>query len=305
MLNFIEDDLATSLPHLRVKRICAQDHCPEIYIVGEVGNKKDSPQSLLRRDGLLGAHSWDKFIPAWVKTAPADVRLAFIQGLFDTDGCMDDRGHVEYVTVSERLALDVQWVLRSLGFRATMCEKSPTYTYKGEKLQGRLAYRFYVQGANKDRLFRLPRKRDCVMPFNGGDVDPSHRVVSVEKTVIDNARCITIDNPNHLYITDDFIVTHNSWAILLEALRGISNPQFNAVIFRRTYPMIRNAGGLWDASTKLYPLLGAKPRESNLTWFFDSQASVAFRHLKLERDCFGWQGSEIVYIAFDELTHFR
>lgn len=95
-----------------------------------------------------------------------------------------------------------------------------------------------------------------------------------------------------------------SWSILLEALRGVANPEFNAVFFRRTYPMIRNPGGLWDASCQIYPFLGARPRESSLTWAFASGASVVFRHLKLDSNVYDWQGAEIPYIAFDELTHF-
>jgi predicted phage terminase large subunit-like protein len=95
-----------------------------------------------------------------------------------------------------------------------------------------------------------------------------------------------------------------SWSILLEALRGVSNPNFNAVFFRRTFPMIRNPGGLWDASCQIYSALGARPRESSLTWLFPGGATIVMRHLKLDSNVFDWQGSEIVYIAFDELTHF-
>jgi len=39
-----------------------------------------------------------------------------------------------------------------------------------------------------------------------------------------------------------------SFGLLLEALRHIDNPQYGAVIFRRTYPEIMNKGGLWDES---------------------------------------------------------
>jgi len=95
-----------------------------------------------------------------------------------------------------------------------------------------------------------------------------------------------------------------SWSLLLEVLRGIHNPAFNTVLFRRTFPMIRNPGGLWDASSEIFPLVGARPRESSLTWQFPSGASCVFRHLKLDSNVYDWQGSEIVYIGFDELTHF-
>jgi predicted phage terminase large subunit-like protein len=95
-----------------------------------------------------------------------------------------------------------------------------------------------------------------------------------------------------------------SWSLLLEALRGVHNPQFNAVLFRRTFPQIRNPGGLWDASGAIYPLVGGVPKESKLQWDFKSGAYLVMRHLKLESDVYGWQGSELVYIGFDELTHF-
>jgi predicted phage terminase large subunit-like protein len=95
-----------------------------------------------------------------------------------------------------------------------------------------------------------------------------------------------------------------SWSILLEFLRGAHIPEFNAVFFRRTFPMIRNPGGLWDASCQIYPFLGAKPKESSLTWQFPSGATAVMRHLKLESNVFDWQGAEVCYLAFDELTHF-
>ncbi len=95
-----------------------------------------------------------------------------------------------------------------------------------------------------------------------------------------------------------------SWSLLLEALRGMNNPGFNAVLFRRTFPQIRNPGGLWDASSAIYPLVGAVPKQSKLQWTFKSGAYLVMRHLKLESDVYGWQGSELVYLGFDELTHF-
>jgi predicted phage terminase large subunit-like protein len=95
-----------------------------------------------------------------------------------------------------------------------------------------------------------------------------------------------------------------SWALLLEPLRHVGNPDFGAVMFRRTSPMIRNEGGLWDESQKLYPLLGATAREVLLEWQFPSGGRVKFSHLQLEKDKFGWQGAQIPLIGFDELTHF-
>ena len=95
-----------------------------------------------------------------------------------------------------------------------------------------------------------------------------------------------------------------TYALLMEASRHQYNADFGAVVFRRTYPMIMNEGGLWDTSKQLYPLVGAVSREQQLDWKFPSGAAVAFRHLQLERNVQDWQGSQVPLIIFDELTHF-
>ncbi|WP_234895419.1 terminase large subunit domain-containing protein [Sinorhizobium meliloti] len=50
-----------------------------------------------------------------------------------------------------------------------------------------------------------------------------------------------------------------TWALLMEPLRHIANPQFGAVFFRRSTVQVRNEGGLWDESETLYPAIGASP----------------------------------------------
>jgi hypothetical protein len=95
-----------------------------------------------------------------------------------------------------------------------------------------------------------------------------------------------------------------TWAILAEPLRHYDNPKFSAVIFRRTYPMIESEGGLWEESGNVYPLVGGKPRQRDLKWIFPTGMSVRFAHMQHETDKLNWQGSQIPFIGFDELTHF-
>jgi predicted phage terminase large subunit-like protein len=95
-----------------------------------------------------------------------------------------------------------------------------------------------------------------------------------------------------------------SWALLLDALRYVNNPRFTAVIFRRTYPQIAAQGGLWDKSCEIYPYFNAIANKSNYRWHFPSGASVSFAHMKDERHKLNWQGAEICYLGYDELTHF-
>lgn len=96
-----------------------------------------------------------------------------------------------------------------------------------------------------------------------------------------------------------------SFVLLLEPLRHKDVRGFGGVIFRRTSPMIRAEGGLWDASMKLYTkVIGANPVESRLEWNFGPETKLKFSHLEYEKNIFDWQGAEIPFIGFDELTHF-
>jgi len=95
-----------------------------------------------------------------------------------------------------------------------------------------------------------------------------------------------------------------SFSLLLEPCYHIGNEKFRCVIFRRTQPMVRQPGGLWDASREIYTRLGAEAREQSLEVRFPSGAVVKFAGMELDASCFDWQGSEICLLAFDELTQF-
>ncbi len=97
-----------------------------------------------------------------------------------------------------------------------------------------------------------------------------------------------------------------TYGLLLEPLRYIKNPLFNAVIFRRDYTQVTSPGGLWESSRMIYSYVqGSCPLKTpKLHWEFKSGATVTFAHLGRDDDCDGWQGSQIAFIGFDELTHF-
>lgn len=97
-----------------------------------------------------------------------------------------------------------------------------------------------------------------------------------------------------------------TYALLLEGLRHRSVKGFGGVIFRHSYTQITAQGGLWDASHKIYDLVpdavpGMTPK---LHWTFSSGARLNFAHITNDDDLKGWQGTEICYLGFDELTHF-
>lgn len=95
-----------------------------------------------------------------------------------------------------------------------------------------------------------------------------------------------------------------TFGLLIDPLRDIHIKNFGGVIFRRTSPQIRNEGGLWDTSMDIYPFVGATPRESSLEWLFPKGGKLKFSHLEYEKNIYDWQGAQIPFIGFDELTHF-
>lgn len=95
-----------------------------------------------------------------------------------------------------------------------------------------------------------------------------------------------------------------SFMLLMEPSRHFKNKDFSGIIFRRLTPQITNPGGLWPTSGKIYSLLDGKAREHRHDWRFASGATMRFSHLQYEKDKETWQGSELAYIGFDELTHF-
>ena len=96
-----------------------------------------------------------------------------------------------------------------------------------------------------------------------------------------------------------------TYALLLEECRNSDNEKFNSVIFRRNNTQIFTNGGLWDSAMGLLPLIGAVPKKTpKPSFIFPSGAKVVFDHLERYADCLSYQGSQIPFIGFDELTHF-
>lgn len=129
-----------------------------------------------------------------------------------------------------------------------------------------------------------------------------------EKEIIEPQEGFQVDflsSPADIVIGGGAAGAGKTYALLLETLRNIHVSGFNAVCFRRTTPEITNSGGLWDTSEEIYIKTGATPKTSIRLWEWSKyNSSVKFSHLEHEKDIFGWQGSQICLLMFDELTHF-
>lgn len=113
-----------------------------------------------------------------------------------------------------------------------------------------------------------------------------------------------LSSPADIVIGGGSAGSGKSYSLLLEPIRHIKVPGFGGVIFRRTTPQITNEGGLWDTCYELYPYVSGVPNKTSLTWKFPQGTKIKFSHLEYEDNKLDWQGTQIPYIGFDELTHF-
>lgn len=157
---------------------------------------------------LWGKRSESKFIPEPYKTAKRASRLALLQGLLDADGWVEQFGSVRFSTSSERLADDVVELARSLGAWATKKSKLPVYTYGGQQMRGRQSFVVNIAHPEPRSLFTLPEKRARAAAIRKRRKMPTF--VSIEPVRQAEARCIAVTHPSQLYITDSYVVTHNT-----------------------------------------------------------------------------------------------
>ncbi|MEX2210479.1 MAG: PhoH family protein [Gaiellaceae bacterium] len=182
----------------------------------------------LRELGLAGTRSHTKFVPEQYLHNAADVRIALLQGLLDSDGGpVAQRGRtcrIQYTTCSERLRDDVAHLVRSLGGVAYWRRREARGRAPG-RANGRPVEHRHDTFAMDLRLppgiepFRLERKLDTYRRHGGGR--PMRFIDSIEPAGQAEAICIQVAAADSLYVTDDFLLTHNtlndSFVILDEA----------------------------------------------------------------------------------------
>ncbi len=164
------------------------------------------------KDLKVKVKSYDKFIPENYKFTSIENRFELIRGLMDTDGSVTN-GACSFVSTSEQLIDDMIFVLRSLGIR---CKKSKEISGRnnvdfnnGNYSDTRPHWELTI--TTEEDIFKLPRKLEKIRKnrtynYKGIGIKAIRKTGEFEKQ-----RCLCIDNENHLYITKDFIPTHNSY----------------------------------------------------------------------------------------------
>lgn len=167
--------------------------------------KRGKPNPMLielERLGLRNKKSGDRFIPKEYLNLCREQRLELLNGLMDTDGYVDSNGSCYYYSKSKKLAEDVQYLCHSLGYRASLNTKTA-------KLNGEEYGDFYsvVICADDDReIFTTPIKKHRTRKRRKSNIIIREVNYIGEK----ECQCISVSHERELYVTDGFIMTHNT-----------------------------------------------------------------------------------------------
>ncbi len=205
-------------------KIALLDKCPG---KGEV----DPVTALLREIGVLK----NKHIPQSYKINSRDVRLRLLAGLLDTDGSVDGAG-MEFSTKSESLAYDVAYIARSLGYASYVSSRwIQTKVLDAEKQYWRVS----IDGDLKDIPFKVARKipRERVINKN-----PLRTGFNVEDAGTGDYYGFNLSG-DHLYLMDDFTVTHNSGKGY-----GLGKDKDGKPFVPDAYEKKTKAAAIWDSA---------------------------------------------------------
>jgi phosphate starvation-inducible protein PhoH and related proteins len=193
--------------------------------------------------GLHSTRSTTKFVPELYLYNSAEVRLAVLQGLLDTDGGPVTQGgrtcRVQYTTVSPRLRDDVIFLVRSLGGVAytrvrPAAGRAPGFAHGRPVYHRHDAYITDIRLPAGIEPFRLTRKREKYLAEGGGG-RPMRFIESIEPAGTAQAVCISVAAADSLYTTEDFLLTHNTLNdsfIILDEAQNTSPEQMKMFLTR-------------------------------------------------------------------------
>jgi hypothetical protein len=181
----------------------------------EAGKLKEE----LERLGLANTYSNTKFIPDEYKYDSIENRIQLLQGLMDTGGNVLNKKKspkASYYTNSEKLKDDIIELCAGLGASRCTSSKNKKGTYRVD----------ITFPDNSFPIFYLQRKQHYIdeeylkdkSQYKKQNKPKVLHIKSIEKTNLKGGKCIEIDDEERLYLTSNYIVTHNSFLSTLITL---------------------------------------------------------------------------------------
>jgi hypothetical protein len=236
----------------------------------------------LRQVGVLE----DKHVPADYLIGSVEQRRDLLAGLLDTDGSAAG-ARVEFSSTTQRLAVSVLELARSLGIKATIATERATLNGQDMGPNWRVCF------TSHDPVFWSPRKRAM---HETGEVSArgarvTYRcVVAIDRVDTVPMRCIAVDpeaSPDCTYVAGrDYIVTHNTVQMSVgRTLWNLGrNPNRRVVIVTKTSQLaqkiVRSIGQYIQQSDELHEVF------PNLVRSKDVRMPFNLHQLTVERTVF-------------------
>lgn len=179
------------------------------------GRHENGSRKLIHTHEIFGdlpeaiGKSFEKTIPVEYFEGSIDQRFALLQGLMDTDGSITtQKGKITFSSVNYELAQGVVDLARSLGFVVSIAQYE-----RNDKVS--VEFNVQIQGLkNIERVFSLPRKKNLVKKYletpTKKFVRDTISIRNIEYSHKEEATCIFVDDLEHLYVTENYVVTHNT-----------------------------------------------------------------------------------------------
>ena len=162
----------------------------------------------------LNTYSYNRFIPQEYLFGSIEQRKLLLAGLFDTDGCIEDKNRFSFSTTSERLKDDFVHLCRSLGYIVRIkSDCRMKYT------NGNIAYDISICTFDKifssEKHIRRYEDNERKYDYCYHRTENHVRIESIKFKKRETATCIFLDYPDHLYIAHYFLTTHNTAGAIL------------------------------------------------------------------------------------------
>ena len=172
------------------------------------GNRKTSLMIALESLNLRDCGSREKFIPKKYLYCSIESRRALLSGIINTDGSISSDGTgIEISTYSNQLANDIAELGRGLGYIVTVNGYDRTSEDSTKKYDKEIEYHIRVIADDYSDL-KLSSKH--LSRVKGKEISYVKSIYDIKYVGKEECQCIMVDNPSELYITNDYIVTHNT-----------------------------------------------------------------------------------------------
>lgn len=220
-------------------------------------HQNDTTRSVLHnlKELNLDVYSFERFIPQVYLHASIEQRMELLKGLMDSDGNVEDKNRYSFTTTSTKLKDGFVELCRSLGYIVGVHKDNRTRYKSGVSWDISIQTNDIIFSSKK----HLTKYYANLEKYKNKNREYKHdfiRIVSIEYIGDMEAQCIMVSNKDHLYITNDYIVTHNTVALYYAPIQYLAeNDNAKIICFMRNVSDFWGSGKVADTLKKMYPLV--------------------------------------------------